>query len=99
MNNLRDELQLFARIISIKHEVFRDFVSAKSFLFMELLLHNAAEDVISGAAKPSDLCLYSYLITEGLNAGGAGTRRHVAMFLINSLRGGDVAVSKTNRCF
>ena len=74
MNDLRDERRPFACIISIKHEVFRDFVSARSLLFMELLLHNAAEDIISGAAKPSDLCLYSYLITEGLNAGGAGTR-------------------------
>lgn len=66
MNDLRDELRLFACIISIKHEVFRDFVSATSLLFMEVLLHNAAEDVISAAAKPSDLCRYSYLITEGL---------------------------------
>lgn len=33
-------------------------------LFMVLLLHNAAEDVISGAIQPDDLCLYSYLITE-----------------------------------
>lgn len=60
--------------ISIKHEMFRDFVSGRSLLFMELLLHNAAEDVISGAVKPSDLCLYFYLITERVNAGLAGTR-------------------------
>lgn len=59
--------------ISIKHEVFGDFVPDRSLLFMELLLHNAAEDVISGVAKPSDLCLCSYLIAEGLNAGRAGT--------------------------
>lgn len=74
VNCLRDEVQLFAHRISIIHEVFRDFVSARSFLFMELLLHNVAEDVISRAAKPSDLCLYSYRITEGFNIDRAGTR-------------------------
>ncbi|KAF0041816.1 hypothetical protein F2P81_005348 [Scophthalmus maximus] len=52
---------------------------------MGLLLDDPAEDVISGAAKPSDLCRYSYRITKWLNAGG-GKERDEAMFLINSLR-------------
>lgn len=42
-------------------------MSATSLLFMELLLHNAAEDVISGAVQPGDLCRQSYLTTEGVN--------------------------------
>lgn len=74
MNSLRDEPQLFGCGISIKHEVFRDFVSARLLLFMEFFLHNSAGDVISRATKPSDLCLYSYLITEGVNTGRAKTR-------------------------
>lgn len=57
-----------------KHEVLGDFVSARSLLFMELLLYNAGEDVISGAAEPGDLCRFSYRIIEGLSAGQAGTR-------------------------
>lgn len=81
--------------ISIKHEVFRDFVSSRSLLFMELLLHNAAEDVISGAVKSSDLCLYFYLITER----GECWPGRDKMFLINSLHCEDVAVSKSNHCF
>lgn len=85
LSDLRDELWLFPCRVSIKHEAFRDSVSARSLLFMGLLLDDPAEDVISGAAKPSDLCRYSYRITKWLNAGG-GKERDEAMFLINSLR-------------
>lgn len=73
MSGQRDKLWLFASTISIIHEVFSESVFARSLLFMELLLHNAAEDVISGTAKPSDLCLHSYRITERLHAGRVGT--------------------------
>ena len=42
-----------------------------------------AEDVISGAAKPGDLCRCSYQISGGLNAGGDETQKTL---LINSPR-------------
>ena len=66
------EHRLLSCRTSIKHEVLSDFVSAGLLLFMVLLLHNPAEDVISGTAQPSDLCLHPYWITEGLNAGQVG---------------------------